>query len=57
MAKSNSLSEACFEDQIVAALAASPLYAARDAVACHFDPAEKPKLIRLHCVLDEVIAA
>jgi hypothetical protein len=29
----------------------------RDAVACHFDPAEKPKLIRLHCVRDEVIAA
>jgi hypothetical protein len=29
----------------------------RDAVACHFDEAEKPKLIRLHCVRDEVIAA
>ncbi len=29
----------------------------RDAVACHFDPAEKPMLIRLHCVRDEVIAA
>jgi len=29
----------------------------RYAVACHFDPAEKPMLIRLHCVRDEVIAA
>ena len=28
----------------------------RDAVACHFDEVEKPKLIRLHCVRDEVIA-
>jgi len=29
----------------------------RDAVACHFDPADKPKLIRLHFVRDEVLAA
>jgi hypothetical protein len=29
----------------------------RDAVRCHFDPAEMPKLIRLHFVGEEVIAA
>ncbi len=29
----------------------------RDAVACHFDPADRPKIIRLHHVHDEVIAA
>jgi hypothetical protein len=29
----------------------------RDAVACHFDPENKPKLIRLHFVRDEVLAA
>lgn len=30
----------------------------RDAVACYFDnPAEAPKLIRLHFVRDEVLAA
>jgi len=29
----------------------------RDAVACHFDEAEKPGIIRLHFVRDEVIAA
>ena len=29
----------------------------RDALACHFDPAEKPAIIRLHFVRDEVIAA
>jgi len=29
----------------------------RDAIACHFDPAEKPSIIRLHFVRDEVIAA
>lgn len=29
----------------------------RDAVACHFDAADAPKLIRLHFVRDEVIAA
>lgn len=28
----------------------------RDAVACHFDAADKPKLIRLHFVRDEVLA-
>lgn len=29
----------------------------RDAVQCHFDPGMAPKLIRLHFVRDEVIAA
>lgn len=29
----------------------------RDAVQCHFDEDDKPKLIRLHFVRDEVIAA
>jgi hypothetical protein len=29
----------------------------RDAVHCHFDPGEVPKMIRLHFVRDEVIAA
>ena len=29
----------------------------RDAVRCHFDEGEFPKLIRLHFVRDEVIAA
>ena len=29
----------------------------RDAVACHFDAADKPKLIRLHFVRDEILAA
>ncbi len=29
----------------------------RDAVACHFEPDIAPKLIRLHFVRDEVIAA
>jgi hypothetical protein len=29
----------------------------RDAVSCHFDPAQKPRLIRLHLVKDEVIPA
>lgn len=29
----------------------------RDAVRCHFDAADAPKLIRLHFVRDEVIAA
>jgi hypothetical protein len=31
--------------------------AVRDAVACHFPPAEGPSLIRLHFVRDEVISA
>ncbi len=31
--------------------------ALRDAVACHFEDAERPKMIRLHYVRDEVIAA
>ena len=31
--------------------------AIRDAVHCHFDPGAGPKLIRLHIVRDEVIAA
>ncbi len=29
----------------------------RDAVRCHFDENEAPKMIRLHFVRDEVIAA
>ncbi len=29
----------------------------QDAVRCHFDPTERPSLIRLHQVRDEVIAA
>ena len=29
----------------------------RDAVRCHFDEDERPKMIRLHFVRDEVIAA
>jgi hypothetical protein len=29
----------------------------RDAVNCHFTEAEKPKVIRLHIVRDEVIAS
>jgi hypothetical protein len=29
----------------------------RDAVQCHFEPGGAPKLIRLHFVRDEVIAA
>lgn len=29
----------------------------RDAVACHFDGAEAPKIIRLHYVREEVIQA
>ena len=28
----------------------------RDAVSCHFDDAERPKIIRIHFVRDEVIA-
>ena len=31
--------------------------AVRDAVRCHFEPVDRPKLIRLHLVHDEVIAA
>ena len=31
--------------------------AVRDAVRCHFDEDERPKLIRLHFVRDEVIQA
>lgn len=29
----------------------------RDAVDCHFEAGEKPKMIRLHFVTEEVIAA
>lgn len=29
----------------------------RDAVSCHFDDADKPSVIRLHMVKDEVISA
>ncbi len=31
--------------------------AVRDAVRCHFDEADRPQVIRLHLVRDEVIAA
>jgi len=31
--------------------------AVRDAVACHYDDADRPKVIRLHFVRDEVISA
>ena len=31
--------------------------AVRDAVRCHFEPADMPKFIRLHIVHDEIIAA
>jgi hypothetical protein len=31
--------------------------AVRDAVRCHFDDADRPKVIRLHFVREEVIAA
>ena len=31
--------------------------AARDAVACHYDAAERPRFIRLHFVRDEVLTA
>lgn len=31
--------------------------AVRESVHCHFDDAQRPKLIRLHYVRDEVIAA
>lgn len=31
--------------------------AVRDAVSCHFDASEKPEVIRLHIVKDEVIRA
>lgn len=31
--------------------------AIRDAVRCHFDPEEQPKLIRLHAVREEVVIA
>jgi hypothetical protein len=29
----------------------------KDAVSCHFDESERPKLIRLHFVREEVMAA
>jgi hypothetical protein len=29
--------------------------AVRDAVRCHFDPGQEPKVIRLHMVRDEVL--
>ena len=29
----------------------------RDAVACHFDDVERPKVVRLHSVREEVIAS
>ena len=30
--------------------------AVQDAVACHFDPGQAPKLIRLHIVREEILA-
>lgn len=32
-------------------------YKVREAVDCHFEPENKPKMIRLHFVREEVIAA
>ena len=32
-------------------------YAVRDAVQCHFDEHDRPRVIRLHYVKDEVLAA
>jgi hypothetical protein len=32
-------------------------HAVRDAVRCHFDDADRPKVIRLHLVREEVFAA
>jgi hypothetical protein len=32
-------------------------HAVRDAVRCHFDDADRPKVIRLHVVRGEVFAA
>ncbi|GAB6040764.1 2-oxoisovalerate dehydrogenase [Endothiovibrio diazotrophicus] len=29
----------------------------KDAVACHFDESQRPKLIRLHFVREEILAA
>ena len=29
----------------------------RDAVDCHFEPVDKPKMIRLHFVSEEIVAA
>lgn len=29
----------------------------KDAVACHFEEAERPKIIRLHFVREEILAA
>jgi hypothetical protein len=31
--------------------------AVRDAVCCHFDDADRPRVIRLHLVREEVFAA
>ena len=36
---------------------ADDLDALRDAVRCHFDDADRPKVIRLHFVREEVFAA
>lgn len=35
----------------------APRDAVRDAVRCHFDDADRPKVIRLHFVREEVFAA
>lgn len=34
-----------------------PRAAMRDAVRCHFEERDRPKMIRLHLIRDEVIAA
>ena len=39
------------------ALGASIFESVRDAVRCHFDESQAPKLIRLHFVRDELISA
>ena len=31
--------------------------AVRDALACHFEPDDMPKIVRLHIVRDEVLSA
>jgi hypothetical protein len=46
------------ESIVTQAESVTSLHAAvRDAVACHFEESRRPKIIRLHHVRDEVIAA
>jgi hypothetical protein len=46
------------ESIVTQAASVAELHAAvRDAVACHFEESRRPKIIRLHHVRDEVIAA